>query len=106
MNGTGTLRIVVEQNEGRGPIEVRFEDEGPGIAPDKVARIFEPFYTEKARGVGMGLAICLRIITAHDGTIQAASRPGGGTSIIVRLPRARESAQETVRELRKEDSCL
>jgi signal transduction histidine kinase len=54
----------------------------------------------------MGLAICLRIITAHDGTIQAASRPGGGTSIIVRLPRARESAQETVRELRKEDSCL
>ena len=106
MDGKGTLRIVVDHNESRGPVEVRFDDEGPGIAPDKVARIFEPFYTEKARGVGMGLAVCLRIITAHDGTIQAASRPGGGTSIIVRLPRARELAHDAARELRSENSCL
>jgi two-component system sensor histidine kinase PilS (NtrC family) len=72
----------------RGYLEVRFDDEGPGIAPDKVARIFEPFYTEKEHGVGMGLAICMRMVTAHDGTIQVASRPGGGTSMIVRLPAA------------------
>jgi len=106
MDGKGCLRIIVSQNENRGPVEVRFDDEGPGIAPDKVARIFEPFYTEKARGVGMGLAVCMRIITAHDGTIQAASRSGGGTSIIVRLPRALEPAQEAARELRSENSCL
>ncbi|MBX3176918.1 MAG: PAS domain S-box protein [Candidatus Hydrogenedentes bacterium] len=92
MDGQGALAIIVLQNETRGPVEIRFDDEGPGIAPDKMARIFEPFYTEKERGVGMGLAICLRIITAHDGTIQAASRPGGGTSMHVRLPRAREAA--------------
>lgn len=67
-------------------VETRFDDEGPGIAPDKVARIFEPFYTEREQGVGMGLAICMRIVTTHDGTIHAASRPGGGTSMIVRLP--------------------
>ena len=106
MEGKGCLRIIVSQNENRGPVEIRFDDEGPGIAPDKVARIFEPFYTEKARGVGMGLAVCMRIITAHDGTIQAASRSGGGTSIIVRLPRALESAHEAARELRSENSCL
>lgn len=106
MDGRGALQIVVDQNESRGPVEVRFDDEGPGIAPDKVARIFEPFYTEKARGVGMGLAICMRIVTAHDGTIQAASRPGGGTSIIVRLPRAIESAQDAVEAIRSEPSCL
>ncbi len=90
MEGSGALEIVVDANEGRGPIEICFNDNGPGIAPDKVSRIFEPFYTEKARGVGMGLAICMRMITAHDGTIQAASRPGGGTAMSVRLPRARE----------------
>jgi two-component system sensor histidine kinase PilS (NtrC family) len=65
---------------------VRFDDEGPGVPPDKVARIFEPFYTGKERGVGMGLAICSRIVTAHNGAIQAAARPGGGASMIVRLP--------------------
>jgi len=88
MPGGGTLAITVQLT--RGPVEIRFEDVGPGIPPDKVARIFEPFYTEKARGVGMGLAICMRIVTAHDGTIQVASRPGGGTSIQVRLPAARD----------------
>lgn len=86
MNEKGLLSITL--NPTRGPVEVRFDDEGPGISPDKVARIFEPFYTEKERGVGMGLAICHRIITAHNGAIQVASRPGGGTSMSVRLPAA------------------
>lgn len=80
----GNLDISVAMS--RAVVEIRFDDEGPGIAPDKVARIFEPFYTEKEKGVGMGLAICMRIVTAHDGTIHAASRPGGGTTMIVRLP--------------------
>ncbi|MCF6284579.1 MAG: ATP-binding protein [Candidatus Hydrogenedentes bacterium] len=95
MDGRGALEVVVDNNEGRGPIEICFNDNGPGIAPDKVSRIFEPFYTEKDRGVGMGLAICMRMITAHDGTIQAASRSGGGTSMSVRLPQARNTTKET-----------
>jgi two-component system, NtrC family, sensor histidine kinase PilS len=93
MEISGALEIVVDNNEGRGPIEICFNDNGPGISPDKVSRIFEPFYTEKARGVGMGLAICMRMITAHDGTIQAASRPGGGTAMSVRLPLTQESVE-------------
>ena len=83
--GGGVLRIVVSRHDS-GPIELRFDDEGPGIPPDEVARIFEPFYTTKESGVGMGLAVCARIITAHDGTIRAASREGGGCSMIVHLP--------------------
>lgn len=86
MSGSGTLFLSVMA--GPGPIEVRFEDEGPGIEPDKVARIFEPFYTTKESGVGMGLAVCQRIVTAHDGTIHASSREGGGSSMVVRLPAA------------------
>jgi signal transduction histidine kinase len=86
MKGEGTLSVTVAQSAG--PVVVRFDDEGPGIPPDKVARVFEPFYTTREDGVGMGLAVSLRIITAHDGTIQAGSREGGGTTITVRLPSA------------------
>ena len=86
MNFKGTLAVTVRHTGAAA--EIRFDDEGPGIPPDKVARIFEPFYTGKERGVGMGLAICSRIVTAHDGAIQAAARPGGGASMIVRLPAA------------------
>lgn len=68
-------------------VEIRFDDTGRGISPDKMMRIFEPFYTEKEKGVGMGLPVCMRIVTAHNGDIRAAARPGGGLSMIVRLPR-------------------
>ncbi|GMV98981.1 MAG: hypothetical protein AMXMBFR84_01210 [Candidatus Hydrogenedentota bacterium] len=87
MGGKGQLTVVVVRDTVS--IETRFEDTGPGIDPDKVARIFEPFYTTKASGVGMGLAICHRIVTAHDGTIRATSREGGGTTLSVRLPATR-----------------
>lgn len=87
MENGGKLNVSVAQNQSS--IEVRFDDEGPGIEPDMVARIFEPFYTTKDTGVGMGLAVCHRIITAHDGTIRVSSRELGGTSLSVRLPAVR-----------------
>jgi len=86
MDGRGALEISV--NEGPGLVEVRFDDEGPGIEPDKVARIFEPFFTTKDTGVGMGLAVCMRIVTAHDGTLRASARQGGGCSMRIALPAA------------------
>lgn len=85
MEMEGALCILVEGGQDR-PVHIRFEDEGPGIDPDKVARIFEPFYTTKPTGVGMGLAVCARILTAHDGTIRATSRAGGGCSMNITLP--------------------
>ncbi len=84
--GRLTMTLSAEGNA----MEVRISDEGPGIEPDKVARIFEPFYTSKSGGVGMGLAICQRIVNQHDGTIRVTSREGGGTTMTIRLPAAAE----------------
>jgi two-component system sensor histidine kinase PilS (NtrC family) len=84
MDGRGTLGIRI--TSGGNFYEVSFDDEGPGIEPDKTSKIFEPFYTEREKGVGMGLAICMRIVTAHDGTIRVSSRQGGGATMTVRLP--------------------
>ncbi|MEX2015487.1 MAG: ATP-binding protein [Candidatus Hydrogenedentales bacterium] len=86
----GNLQMVVAN--GSGPLEIRFEDSGPGIPPDTMDKIFEPFYTTKSNGVGMGLAVCSRIVTAHDGTIHASSREGGGSVLIIKLPAARMDA--------------
>ncbi len=88
MQEKGTLHIKVSSQDG--PVEICFDDEGPGIDPEKIGRIFEPFFTTKESGVGMGLAVCMRIITAHDGTIMASSRKTGGTSMKVLLPGAPE----------------
>jgi two-component system, NtrC family, sensor histidine kinase PilS len=84
MGDTGTLTITVGVDGNS--VETRFDDEGPGFNPDELARVFEPFYTTKEAGVGMGLAVCERIVTANDGIIRAATRKGGGASMTVRLP--------------------
>lgn len=83
----GKLTIILTGEEEKGPIEIHFKDEGTGISPEKITRIFDPFYTEKKHGIGMGLTISLRIISAHDGTIHVASNLKKGTTMIVRLPR-------------------
>lgn len=92
MGEEGTLVIQTTQTE-EGPVEIRFEDTGPGIEPERVDKIFEPFFTMKASGVGMGLAVCMRIITAHNGTIRATNRSGGGCAMIVQLPIVRGAAE-------------
>ncbi len=65
---------------------VEIVDEGSGLSPETQARIFEPFYTTKQSGTGLGMAICRRIIEAHQGTISAHSPNGRGTRISMRLP--------------------
>ena len=69
-----------------GEVEVSVEDSGPGISPEKVEAIFEPFYTTKPDGLGMGLAICRSIIAAHGGRIWAENRPEGGAAFRFSLP--------------------
>ena len=55
-------------------------DHGVGLAPELLERVFEPFYSTKAHGLGMGLAICKSIITAHGGRIWAANNPDQGAA--------------------------
>lgn len=67
-------------------VEIKITDDGPGISPEQQERLFEPFYTTKENGTGLGLNICQSIIQQHKGTISIESTPGRGTTFIVRLP--------------------
>lgn len=72
----------------RGWVELRIDDDGPGIPAELRERIFEPFYTTKATGSGLGLSIVHAVLTQHGGSIEAGVAPGGGTRMLVRLPSA------------------
>ncbi|MGJ3263244.1 MAG: PAS domain-containing sensor histidine kinase [Salinarimonas sp.] len=63
-----------------GLVEVRVSDTGPGIAPDIIERLFQPFVTTKAHGMGVGLSICRTIVESHGGKISADGEPGRGTT--------------------------
>jgi PAS domain S-box-containing protein len=71
-------------------IAVTFQDDGVGIRPDSVQRLFDPFYTTKrpGGGTGLGLSICLSIVREHGGTIEAEALPAGGSAFTVYLPAA------------------
>lgn len=68
-------------------VEVVVEDRGTGIAAENAARVLEPFFTTKASGMGMGLAICRSIVDAHGGTLAFQPGVATGTRVTVRLPR-------------------
>jgi two-component system sensor histidine kinase HydH len=72
--------------EGGSYVRLRFEDEGPGIAPEVMERLFIPFYTTKTQGTGLGLAICQRIVESLGGFIEVVSRVGHGATMSVYLP--------------------
>jgi signal transduction histidine kinase len=67
-------------------IKISFSDDGPGIPPELVNRIFEPFFTTKTRGMGVGLAVCQRIIQAHNGRIEVSNGLPKGTQFNIFLP--------------------
>jgi two-component system, NtrC family, sensor histidine kinase PilS len=71
-----------------GGVELSVSDSGQGIAPEDQERIFEPFYTTKERGSGLGLATVHRIVHEHGGQVSIQSAPGKGTRVTVRLPLA------------------
>lgn len=77
---------------GTGPrsmVELQVSDEGGGIPPAVRARIFDPFFTTKPRGLGLGLALCHRILEEHRGAIQVDSALGSGTTVTCFIPIAR-----------------
>jgi signal transduction histidine kinase len=67
-------------------VVISVRDTGCGIAPEAMARIFDPYVTTKPGGTGLGLAIALQTLQAHRGTIDVASELGGGTTMTMRLP--------------------
>jgi PAS domain S-box-containing protein len=83
-------KITIDSKEANGSLEISFADIGTGISNEILPKIFSPLFTTKAQGMGLGLAICKRIIEAHGGTITVKTAKGKGTTFTVTLPIKRE----------------
>lgn len=85
------LALTAVQSPALGPAwELAIEDRGPGLPAAVRARLFEPFAAGPRGGAGLGLALARRIAVLHDGEIEIADRPGGGTRALLRLPRGQD----------------
>ena len=84
MPGGGTITIQGEESDDT--VVIAFKDTGAGISKEVMEKLGKPLQTTKAKGMGMGLAICYRIVEAHHGSVTAKSIPGQGTTITVTLP--------------------
>ena len=92
-----TITLRLRQQDGMARIEV--EDNGPGMTPQVLKRVFEPFYTTKGigAGTGLGLSVSYFIVTNnHGGTMEVRSNYGKGTNFVICLPKTIEPVQNTV----------
>ncbi len=98
MRGEGEIRIETGPAPGRPDcVCLRVTDSGPGIVSEALPRIFDPFYTTKPTGTGLGLSVSYGIVRDHNGTIDVESVPGRGTTFILTFPALREEGRESAR---------
>ena len=81
--GSVTVRTGAEEGVA---VRLEIEDDGDGIPPQDLPRLFTPFFTTKERGSGLGLATVQRVVDAHHGTVTAGPGASGGARFVVRLP--------------------
>jgi signal transduction histidine kinase len=93
MDNGGSIRLGANLDEIGSRIRLTFSDQGKGIQEEDIAKIFQPYFTTKDVGIGLGLAITERIIKEHGGEILTESSPGQGTTFTVVLP-LRQEQQE------------
>jgi signal transduction histidine kinase len=79
-------QITIHTRCQNGAVRVSVRDHGCGIPPERLSGIFNPFYTTKSTGLGMGLAICRRLIETHGGHIEARNHDEGGATFCFSLP--------------------
>lgn len=84
MEDGGDLTISVTKSNGY--VELQVRDTGHGIPEDKLTKVFDPLFTTKAKGIGMGLPIVGEVIHKHNGTVDVTSNPSEGTTFTIRLP--------------------
>ncbi len=85
-------RLSVSAKKDSNMLQIRIQDTGCGILPEHLSRIFDPYFTTRSSGAGLGLAIVHNIVEAHEGRIEVESRPGEGTAITLHLPDSEEEA--------------
>jgi two-component system sensor histidine kinase HydH len=81
-SGTVAVRVGAE----RGQLQIEVEDNGPGLSPEALSRLYEPFFTTKAFGTGLGLPTTRKLAAALGGDLRLANRPNGGTVATIRVP--------------------
>jgi signal transduction histidine kinase len=86
MPGGGSLRCRTRLLTADDEVELRVQDTGPGVPAEVRPRLFEPFFTTRAEGTGLGLALCAEIVHQHGGSIELADGGGPGAEFVVRLP--------------------
>lgn len=91
MDAGGRLSVAATVEDGR--VALRIADTGQGIAPEHLAKIFDPFFSTKEHGTGLGLALTQQIVVEHGGTIDVRSEPGRGTTFTVALPAVGETPE-------------
>ena len=84
--------IVVHVEDDPAFVAIRIQDRGVGIADDDLPRVFEPFFSKRPGGTGLGLAVSHGIVMAHGGNIEIRSTSGEGTTVTVQLPKIRQEA--------------
>jgi signal transduction histidine kinase len=80
----GELTILVQARKTE--LRIYFQDSGPGVPHTIRTKVFEPFFTTRAQGTGLGLAFVERIVIEHGGTISVGSSPSGGAQFQITLP--------------------
>jgi signal transduction histidine kinase len=93
MNGNGANITFRGRPADNGFVRLDVVDTGMGMTPAEMQRLFEPLFTTKARGIGLGLAVSRGLVLANGGVISAASSPGSGTTMSVSLPTADRNKQ-------------
>jgi len=88
----GTLTLTIRSKQRPKCVEVAVTDTGMGIPRGKLKRIFEPFYTTRDTGTGLGLSVCREIVERHEGELRVASTEGKGTTMSILLPAATAQA--------------
>jgi len=83
---SGTIEIAGNADPAQQRVELTIRDNGPGMSPEQLKRIFTPFYTTKAKGMGVGLALAKRIVERFGGRIAIDSAPGRGTAVCLSMP--------------------
>ena len=85
MDGKGRVEVATRALPG-GAAQITVTDAGPGIAPELRERVFDPFYTTKVRGTGLGLPVARQVVGSHGGTLTVEDGPGTGARFVLKLP--------------------